>query len=499
LGVGATTVQLTSSALNDAEAYATNYGFKVRSSGSKEGISGEIQTFTMPSFTTGDVIGIAVDADNGAIYVSKNGTYVNSGSPTSGASKTGSCYNYTPSSSRPIAPMYGAYINDVGAANFGQRPFAYTPPSGFVRLNTFNLPTPTIGATASTTANKYFDATLYTGNGSTQSITNAGSFQPDFVWIKSRSPNGYQHVLQDVIRGTGQTKKLYSSLAEEENGANAPFGHLSSFDSNGFSVSIGSTNANQTNASSQTYVGWQWKANGAGVSNTAGDIASVVSANTSAGFSIVTWTGNGSNRPRIGHGLGVAPSVIIEKGRDVGTGPFSWVVQHKSLTSWNNSLFLNNDSIENSGSGGGTAPTDTVYYAAANNYAGESGVRYVAYCFAPVAGYSAFGSYTGNGADDGVFVFTGFKPRYIVIKRSSSGITAGWITYDTARSTYNVNGNVLEAQDGGTEGVNVSTRYIDILSNGFKLRTSASALNGGSGVYVYMAFAEHPFKYANAR
>jgi len=235
---------------------------------------------------TDSMLQFAVDRDTGKCWVGSNNTWFESGDPATGANPA---WTISLSSGDLLFPAFcvgnSTYTISI---NFGQRPFSYTPPTGFNRLNTFNLPTPTIGATASTTANKYFDATLYTGNGSTQSITNAGSFQPDFVWIKSRSPNGYQHVLQDVIRGTGQTKKLYSSLDEAENGANAPFGHLSSFDSNGFSVSIGSTNANQTNASSQTYVGWQWKANGAGVSNTAGDIASVVSANTTAGFSIVT-------------------------------------------------------------------------------------------------------------------------------------------------------------------------------------------------------------------
>jgi hypothetical protein len=458
-------------------------------------------------FGAGNVIGCAIDMDSGKIWWSKDGTWQASGNPAAGTNAA-----FTDLLTRG-SNAFLAFSSTNGASNsntldwnFGQRPFLYTSNlSGFKALNTFNLPTPAIGATPATTANKYFDVSLYTGNGSTQSITNAGSFQPDFVWIKSRSPNGYQHVLQDVIRGTGQTKKLYSSLPEEENGANAPFGYLSSFNSNGFSVSVGSSNANQTNASSQTYVGWQWKANGAGVTNTAGSITSTVSANPTAGFSIVTYTGNSTNGATVGHGLLVggvatAPSMIIIKVRNASA---RWVVYQKDVTTANNQfLELNSDiSVDTSGTNFWTIASinDTTFGLGTNGDTNGSTLNFVAYCFAPVAGYSAFGSYTGNGADDGTFVFTGFRPRYIVIKRASSGITAGWITYDTARSTYNVNGTVLEAQDSGPEGVNVSTRYIDILSNGFKLRTSASALNGGSGVYIYMAFAESPFKYANAR
>jgi len=450
---------------------------------------------------------IALDVDANKIYFGFNGTWINSANPAAG---TGG-FNILAVSSTPTGQYFiSCFFASTGmqgsyTLNAGQQPFANTPPTDFKALNTFNLTTPAIGATPATTANKYFDISLYTGNGSTQSITNAGSFQPDFVWIKSRSPNGYQHVLQDVIRGTGQTKKLYSSLPEEENGANAPFGYLSSFDSNGFSVSVGSSNANQTNASSQTYVGWQWKANGAGVTNTAGSINSTVSSNPTAGFSIVTYTGNSTNGATVGHGLlvgGLAttPSMIIVKVRNASA---RWVVYQKDVTTANNQfLELNSDiSVDTSGTNFWTIASinNTTFGLGTNGDTNGSTLNFVAYCFAPVAGYSAFGSYTGNGADDGTFVFTGFRPRYIILKRASSGITAGWITYDTARSTYNVNGTVLEAQDSGPEGVNVSTRYIDILSNGFKLRTSASALNGGSGVYIYMAFAESPFKYANAR
>jgi hypothetical protein len=311
------------------------------------------------------------------------------------------------------------------------------------------------------------------------------------VWLKSRNQGGYGHQLYDSVRGVQKRLRSNDTTIEVTN-----TGGLLSFNSNGFTIGTDAF----INETGTTMVGWQWNAGGSTVTNTAGSINSQVRANPTAGFSIVTWTGTGTNRPSIGHGLGATPSMIIEKGRDAGSGPFAWTVQHIGLSSWSNSLFLNTDAFENSGSGGGTAPSDTVYYAAATAYSGESGVRYVAYCFAPVAGYSAFGSYAGNGSDVGPFIYTGFRPRYIMIKRRSSGITSGWIIYDTARSTYNVNGNVIEANDPAAEGVDVSTRYIDILSNGFKLRTSASGLNySDGGIYVYAAFAEHPFKNALAR
>jgi hypothetical protein len=188
--------------------------------------------------------------------------------------------------------------------------------------------------------------------------------------------------------------------------------------------------------------------------------------------------------------------MIIEKGRDAGSGPFAWTVQHSGLSSWNNSLFLNNNNAENSGSGGGTAPSSTVYYAAANNYSGENGVRYVAYCFAPVAGYSAFGKYTGNGSTDGPFVYTGFRPRYVMVKNTVD--PNNWTIFDTARNTY----NIIDLQIYPTADAEVaggSSNGIDFLSNGFKLRSSFNWGNRAGDNIIYMAFAEHPFKNSLAR
>jgi hypothetical protein len=441
------------------------------------------------SFSVGAVIQYAYDADAGKLWVGVNNSWDGGNDPSTGSTPTLSS-GFAGSSGPWFFAANGLTSPDDVAANFGQRPFAYTPPTDFKALNTFNLPTPTIGATASTTANKYFDISTYSGNGSTQTITNSGSMQPDLVWIKSRLPNGYQHVLQDVIRGTGQTKKLYSSLAEEENGANAPFGHLSAFNSNGFSVSIGSTNANQTNASGQTYVGWQWKANSTGVSNTDGSIPSTVSANTTAGFSIVTYTSpNNVSNQTVGHGLGVKPSMIIVKNRD---SAFNWDIYHSSL-GYNSSLIFTTAGTR---SGAFGAEPNNLVFTTTNTYTHNGTDKYVAYCFAPIAGYSAFGSYTGNGDPNGTFVYLGFRPRFIILKRTNIGVADAWIMMDTATQTYNVVGNFLQPSQSDQE---LYAVICDFLSNGFKLRQTYTTINTSNGNYIYMAFAENPFKYANAR
>jgi hypothetical protein len=427
------------------------------------------------TYTTNDVIGVAIDATAGTIEFYKNGTA--QGQKTIA---TGVNWVYRTSS-------YNTGSSHSWTANFGQRPFAYTPPTGFVALNTFNLPTPTIGATASTQANKYMDVSLYTGNTpSSQTITNAGSFQPDLVWIKSRS-NAYDHYLWDSVRGGG--KALFSDLTDAE------FNYGTStqnFTSTGFSVG----NNSGINNSGSTFVGWQWKANGTGATNTAGSITSTVSANTSSGFSIVTYTGTGSNAT-VGHGLGVAPSWVICKRRNATAG---WPIFVRALNNNAQYMTLNNTDGVNTDSTvfNNTAPTSTVFSLGTDTFANTNGGTYVAYCFSQVAGYSAFGSYTGNGSADGTFVYTGFRPRFVLIKRASPSGT-DWNIYDTSRSTFNVTDDVLFPNTSGAELLNETTLAIDILSNGFKIRTSGTSINNNGSTAIYAAFAESPFKYANAR
>ena len=484
-GVGATTVNLTSQSLNDAEAYATNYGFKVRSSGAKEGIAGEIQTFTMPSFTSGDVIGIAVDADNGAIYVSKNNTWVNSGVPTSGLSRTGSCYNYTPSSDRPIAPLFSVYYSgsgDVANSNFGQRPFSYTPPTGFKALCTSNLPAVTGAAQQ---PKKHFDVVTRNGTSAAANITGY-QFAPDFVWIKARNI-AYSNVLSNVL--TGATKFMQSNTtAAEQTDVQA----LTAFNSDGYSLGTWV----EFNETGKTYVDWAWKANGTGVSNTAGTITSTVSANTTSGFSIVTYTGTGANAT-VGHGLGVAPAMYIVKRRTGGVG--NWAVWHTSLSNTTTSYILLDSTAAQSTSTslwGSTAATSTTLGLGTSVTTNNSTDTYVAYCFSSINSYSSFGSYTGNGSTDGPFVYCGFRPRFVMVKASSAA--TDWYIYDTARDTYNVatlelNPNLAAAEQNGTYG------SMDINSNGFKLRFATGEVNASGATYIYAAFAENPTKYANAR
>lgn len=325
-------------------------------------------------------------------------------------------------------------------------------------------------------------ATLYTGTGAALSANNAVngvSFQPDFVWVKSRSA-ATDHKLTDSVRGV--TKGLVSnSTAAETTDTQG----LTAFSSGGFTVG---TDTNYNNLAA-TYVAWQWKAGGTAVSNTAGSITSSVSANTTAGFSVVTFTTQASGTATVGHGLGVAPSLIIQKIRTLAA---DWYVYNVSIGA-GNILKLNTTDASAAASTiwNSTAPTSTVF-SLGSGWAGSYST--VAYCFAPVAGYSAFGSYTGNGSADGPFVYLGFRPRFIMLKRTDS--TSDWRIYDSSRTPSNADDNVLAANTSAAE--DTASGAIDVLSNGLKFR-DAGANNVSSATYIYMAFAENPFKYANAR
>ena len=439
-------------------------------SGTAGGYSG-----SYTAYVVNDVIMVAYK--NGVIWFGKNGTWMNSGNPAAG---TGYIDN-TIGTTNTWLPYVG--YNSNFNINFGQQPFTYTAPTGFVALNTYNLPTPTIGATASSQANDYFDATLYTGNGSTQTITGVG-FQPDFTWIKGRSVAA-DHYLADAVRGA--TKQLISNSTAAEATNNG----LTAFTSNGFSVgAIGDTNTNAA-----TFVAWNWKAsNTTPVSNTQGSITSTVSASTTAGFSIVTYTGNGTNGATVGHGLGAKPFLIIEKGR---TSTFNWSVQGcgELWTPVTSTLFLNTTAALNA-SGAVAAPTSTVYTPSVTNYANESGITNIAYCFAPIAGYSAFGSYVGTSTNDGAFIYTGFRPAFVLYKKANG--VDGWYIFDTKRNPYNLANASLRADSSAAELVD-GPGQISIVSNGFKHENANTIGNSSSFTYIYMAFAENPFKYANAR
>ena len=431
------------------------------------------------SFTTNDVIGVALDMDAGTVTFYKNGT------------SQGVAYSSLTNKSMQATVGDGTSTSiQYFSCNFGQRPFAYTAPSGFKALCTQNLPTPTIGATSTTLANKYFNPVLWTGTGtsSARSITGVG-FQPDFVWSKPRS-TAYQHNLYDVIRGSG--KRLISNSTDAE-ATNATYGYLSSFDSDGFSTSAGATNNENWNETNATYVAWNWKANGAGSTNTAGSITSTVSANTTSGFSVATYTGNGSAGATIGHGLGVAPRMIIIKSRSDVTG---WAVYQADV---GNTKYLRLDGTDAANTAStlwnNTSPTSSVFSVGTDGWVNTSVRTYVAYCFAEVAGYSKFGSYTGNGSSDGPFIYTGFRPAYVMVKVTTAANV--WLILDATRNTSNVVTLNLNADQSSAE--NTYSGWCDFTSNGFKVRGTDGAINTGSGTYIYMAVASNPFKYSLAR
>jgi hypothetical protein len=435
----------------------------------------------VPTITAGQIVQIAVDTVNNKYWIGVNNSWWLSGDPSAGTNPISS--NLTANATWLAYSQFRNASSNI-TYNFGQRPFAYTPPTGFVALNTFNLPTPTIGATASTQANKYFDAQLWTGNGSSQTLTTAGSFSPDFVWIKSRS-GANSHFLTDTVRGA--TKTLFTNSTGAE--ATETQG-LTAFTSTGFTVGSDAS----VNSNGSSYVGWTWDANGTGVSNTAGSITSTVSANTSAGFSVVTYTGNGTNGATVGHGLGVAPKMMIIKKRSASGD--NWRVYHASLGA-TKFLDLNQTSAAGTASSvwNDTTPSSTVWTVGTNGEVNTSSATYVAYCFSAIAGYSAMGSYTGNGSTDGTFVYTGFRPRFVMVKAYSSAGSA-WEIIDTARDTYNVTNDSLRPNSSAAE---VNGTYPDILSNGFKARSTDGYFNDSGVSYIYYAVAENPFKYSLAR
>ena len=381
-------------------------------------------------------------------------------------------------------------ITQAANWNFGQRPFTGTVPSTYSALCAPNLPTPTIKNGAG-----YMAATTYTGTGASLGVTNtvgSTSFQPDLVWIKSRSA-ATNNNLFDAIRGT--TNYLISnSTAANASNANS----LTAFNSNGFTVGTDASSIG-VNVNTATYVGWQWLA-GAGTtsSNTNGSITSTVCVNTTSGFSVVTYTGTGANAT-VGHGLGVAPNMVITKQRTAASTT-NWATWHTSIAN-TNYLLLNTTAASTAGATywNSTTPTSSVFSIGTASDTNTNTGTYVAYCFAPIAGYSAFGSYTGNGSSDGSFVYCGFRPRYILHKASST--TSQWMMWDTSRNTYNVLTNAeLLANGSGAEGSGAWGTELDILSNGFKFRGSDNSNFNYTGItYIYAAFAENPFNYSLAR
>jgi hypothetical protein len=328
----------------------------------------------------------------------------------------------------------------------------------------------------------YFHTQLYTGNGaSSHSITNnanAGNFKPDWLWIKQRSQSSRSHSQWDTSRGNSERLQSDNSFAEETQA-----GDQKTFDTNGFTVGGG----NITNESSQTFVAWQWKANGGTTSsNTDGSITSTVQANTTAGFSIVTYTGTGSSAT-VGHGLGSVPKMLIVKERDNSN---DWKVYHHSIGN-NKTVRLDTTDAQTSDSTtfASTTPTSSVF-SVNSNATNRSGGGIVAYCFAPKKGYSKFDSYIGNGSStDGTFIYLGFKPAFFITKNITDA-GDNWILWDNKRDTFNLTDNGLAPNSSTAE---FTDCHIDFVSNGIKIRNSTGRHNGTGDTHIYMAFAESPF------
>lgn len=423
------------------------------------------------NFTAGDIIGIALNCDDGEISYYKNNTLI----VTRATLESGETW-------------FPLFKNSTGVADlryspdFGQLGYTYTPPTNFLPLSAASLPEPTIKD-----GSAHFQTSLWSGNSSTQEINQTGNstFQPDLVWFKSRSTT-YNHQLQDAIRGVGNA--LFSNLTNAEGSYPST---ITSLDADGFTLGS-DAGANQ---SGQTYVGWQWLAGNGTASNTDGSITSTVSASTS--MSIISYQGNGTAGATVGHGLGVKPSMLICKNRQ---GTEQWIVYQADQGATKYGLLNSTAAFaSSSGAWNNTEPTSSVVTLGGGGFGTNvSSNNMIMYAFAEVDGFSKFGTYTGNGSADGPFVWCGFRPAFVIVKEYTSA--DDWVMYDSTRDPYNVAGRVLRCDSSAAEfDGRGGSRDVDFLSNGFKFRSSNATMNGSGSGYIFMAFAENPFKYSLAR
>jgi len=451
---------------------------------------------TYATYTSGDIVGVGVNADNDLISFYKNGTLIHSftGSVTSADL---SVYTYMTTGASQIANFgqdssFNATKVPQGNTDAnGKGDFFYAPPSGYLALCNANLPDPAIDPNKGENPEDYFNIVSYSGNSGTNAVTGVG-FQPDWTWVKSRNTTGEAQKVVDSVRGAGLTVFPSGSSAEIDYSGVG----LNSFDTDGFTVSHSAAN-NQWNVSGRNYIAYNWKAGGTAVTNNDGSIQSTVSANTDAGFSIATYTGNNTAGATVGHGLGVAPKWVLVKSR---SNAHSWIAGHEGIASdpWTDCLLFDTADIASDSAlfWNDTAPSSSVVtlgggYLPVNG----NGYTYVMYSFAEKKGYSKFGSYTGNSSNDGPFVYTGFKPAYLIMK-ATTGSVQNWHQVDNARNEFNVVDKYFLTNSQNAE---LTAGLVDFLSNGFKIRNSANAINNSGVNYVYIAFAEQPFKYSNAR
>jgi len=456
-------------------------------------------TNNLSTWTVGNVYMCAMDMDGGKIWWGEEGTWFDSGDPAAGTNAAFT--NLQATNLVVVASAY--YTTDFGIINFGQDSsfagnktaqgntdangkgdFYHSVPSGYLALCSDNLSDPSI---ADPTA--HFNTVLYTGDGSTQSITGVG-FEPDFLWVKDRDHAGHSHRLADVVRGA--TKQLNSDTTLAEATDSTVF---SAFDSDGFSIGTnGSVNAN-----TNTYVSWNWKAGGTASSNTDGTITSSVSANTTAGFSIVSYTGTGSNdgSDTVGHSLSQAPELYVIKNRD---GTDNWNL-YTAPTGTGNYMALDLTIASASASNGfqyNTAPTASVFTLGTWDAVNKLNDDYIAYCFHSVDGYSKVFEWDGNGSSDGVFQYLGFTPAFCLLKCYSGSTTQEWVMFDNQRNTYNVVDKFIYGNDSASESSG-GTRIVDFVSNGIKFRGNDGATNTSGRSYIGYAVASSPFKTSNAR
>ena len=441
------------------------------------------------TWANGDIVGLALNADDEEISIYKNGTLISPAVSYSSYNWTQAFFaggNYIASLDYPSnfgqdSSFAGAKTAQGNTDGNGIGDFYYSPPSGYLALCTDNLSDPSI---ADPTA--HFNTKLYTGDGATTLAVTGVGFQPDFTWIKNRSA-GDDHTLVDSVRGA--TNYLVSNDTDIEVDDST---FVASLDSDGFTVGDDVV----VNTSTENYASWNWLAGGTAASNTDGTITSSVSANTTAGFSIASYTGTGS-AATIGHGLSSAPELIIVKNRDADD---AWQVGSSKGIDFTDYLVLNDTAAttDNVDRWNDATPSASVFTIGDGVEVNTNTEDYIAYCFHSVDGYSKVGSYTGNGNADGPFIYTnGFRPAFVMIKRTDS--TGTWEMYDTARDTYNPYGLVLTANSSDAESDVRSGYPADILSNGFKLRHTGAAVNASSGTYIYLAFAESPLKYSRGR
>jgi hypothetical protein len=444
--------------------------------------------------SSGELIGYALDMDNSTLKFYRNGslfTTISSG-------------NFPNGTDDQFIPSMAAASGTTAYVNFGQDSsfagnktaqgkqdsndigdFYYTPPSGFLALCTKNLPDPAV------IPSEHFNTVTWSGDGASSRSHTGMGFQPDLVWTKTRS-DASSHMLWDSARGAGYRLHSDQTVAEAEETAE---GKLSSFDSDGFSSTTGTTNHWYMNNSGTTYVAWNWKANGAGVSNTDGSITSTVSANVDAGFSIVKYTGTGVQDASVGHGLSKRPDMLIIKERN---GSNAWLINHSSMA-FTESLFFDT-AAKRTGIDyfGDTDMTATVFHTDSGN-SNVNATTFIAYCFHSVDGYSKVGSYTGNGQNvpNGVFTYTGFRPAYVMLKRTDSADP--WVIFDSAREPENEDDGQDLSLKADSSAAEASYGNIDFLSNGFKVQITSGFMNASGSPYIFLAIAESPFKHTNAR